>query len=585
MTLQNKMPNAESMAESQPFRSSKSRLAFSAETLFYGSQNTIVQDIKEDLESLEKVPPAREHGGCNSSTVSVAMRASFRGLDGGYGWVITLGSFISFLVEGAFERGEGIMYPHFLERFHESYQLTALPCAMASTLRFLLSPLASLVCNHYSIRASVMFGAIVFTSGMFLTQFADSILLLLFTYGILTGCGRAFFSGPALVVIGLYFHQRRGLASGMALSGVGFGSFLLVPLIDYLLEHFNFQGAFLILSGIAANIIVVAMLYRPLSTNNRYLAIAAQRKMHALVAKQPTKEEHGNTVVDFETLTSFKEEMRKAKAISTRDSDGQMSLPFLLTKSGRLETKTVKPQSSASKWPSCFQRLYTVLCDNCCCNICFPVEDFHRNQDGQRQNSVFQLHLVREKAFMFYCITTFFFTGNFKVVMMFLPTLVQSKGHTLQEAALMFSLTGLLDVISRISFGFLLDVQLVRQYRMQIFNFVLLCMAFLAAILPAMSSFIWAFVVLGMFSLCGSLYLISRTLVLVDLIGEPRLSNAFGILMFFQGIGTLLSPLLAGLLLDIYGNVSYSFYLASAFGAASTVCMFASVYWHNLSAR
>ncbi|RUS69319.1 hypothetical protein EGW08_022918, partial [Elysia chlorotica] len=393
---------------------------------------------------------------------SVAMQASFRGLDGGYGWVITLGSFISFMVEGAFERGEGIMYPYFLQRFQASNQLTTLPCAMASTLRFLFSPLASMVCNRYSIRASVMFGGIVFTLGVFLSQFADSILVLLFTYGVLTGYGRAFFSGPSLVVIGLYFRRRQGLASGLALSGVGFGSFLLVPLIDYLLKTYGFQGAFLVLSGVAANMLVVAMLYRPLSTNNRYLAVGAKRKGGA----------------------------------------------------------------------------------------------------AQRAGSGSNTSLVRDKAFMFYCITTFFFTGNFKVVLVFLPTLVQSKGFTLQDAALMLSLTGLIDVAARIGFGFLLDVELVGRYRMVMFNCVLLCMSVTAAVMPLMETFPRLFAALVLYALCASLYLTSRTVVLMDLIGEQQLSNAFGILMFCQGFGTLLSPPLAGLLLDLYGNIRYGYFLA-----------------------
>ena len=570
---------------------SHSRFSFDAETLLYtvSERSVFSREIEEEIEVRERGGPDPLEG-CVSpaKTASVALRANIRGLDGGYGWVITFGSFISAMVEGAFERGEGIMYPYFLERFHESHQMTTLPGAMASTLRFLLSPLASIVCNRYSIRTSVMFGALVFTSGVFLTQFAHSLYMLMFTYGFLTGCGRAFFSGPSLIVIGLYFRERQGLASGIAVSGVGLGTFLLVPIFSWCFETYLFQGAFLALSSAAAQMLVVAMLYRPLSTNNRYLALAAKRKLEKCLANRQTEERDIQAVIDPETVANFREEMAKANALSTRSSEVDMALPFRLTKSGRLETGNVRSLSTIAPTASRCQKVKAVFCDNCCCVICFPVEDFNVNQDqettGPREQSHVS-HLIRDKAFIFYCLTTFFLTGSLKVVYLFLPVLVESKGRSLQDAARLLSLAGAVDVLSRICSGFAMDMSKVRPYRMRVFNCFLVGMCIFSGLLPLMADFIGIIAAMVAYSMCASLCLTGRTVVLVDLIGLRKLSSAFGILMFFQGFGTLLCPPLAGHLLDVYGVIDYGYYLASANMAVAAVCMNISINWHNLLAR
>ncbi|GFR60138.1 monocarboxylate transporter 14 [Elysia marginata] len=566
--------------------SPNSQAVFKAETLLYTLNKTNL-----DIGGKDEVDDHHHHHEKDdhlSSGTTTALQASFRGLDGGYGWLITLGAFIAFVVEGAFERGEGIIYPYFLERFRQSNQLTTLPSATASTLRFMLSPVASVVCNRYSIRASAMVGAVVFALGVFLTQFAQTIIELFFTFGLLTGCGRAFFSGPGLIVIGLYFRQRQGLASGIAMSGVGCGAFLLVPLIDFLFKEYGFQGAFLILSGIACNILVVAMLYRPLSTNNRYLAVAAQQKLRVYMSKQHSEHDHHGSRVSIarKTLSCFEEEMRKARAISTRISDEAMALPFRVTRSGHVETEMVQSHNALPQPSSRCQKLRAVLCHNCCCDICFPVEDFNVNVGGRKKTeSGFQPQLLLHKAFMFYSFAIFFFVSSFKIVLVFMPILMQTKGSSLQDAAFMLSLAGLLDVLSRICFGFLLDARFVRPYRERLFNFVLVGMAVAAGLLPTMDTLIGIGVTFAAYSMGASFCLIGRTVVLVDLIGARKLSSAFGIHLFIQGFGALLGPPVAGLLLDVYGSISYGYYFASVCMAASAACMSASISFHSLSHR
>ena len=62
----------------------------------------------------------------------------------------------------------------------------------------------------------------------------------------------------------LYFKKRRSLANGIAMCGSGVGVFVLSPLLKYLTDQYDWDGAVLILAGIALNGLVAAALYRPL---------------------------------------------------------------------------------------------------------------------------------------------------------------------------------------------------------------------------------------------------------------------------------------------------------------------------------
>ena len=67
----------------------------------------------------------------------------------------------------------------------------------------------------------------------------------------------------AVVSVNFYFEKRRSFAMGIAVCGSGVGTFLLTPLNRYLIEKFDWSGAFLIKAGFVLNGCVFGMLMRP----------------------------------------------------------------------------------------------------------------------------------------------------------------------------------------------------------------------------------------------------------------------------------------------------------------------------------
>lgn len=46
---------------------------------------------------------------------------------------------------------------------------------------------------------------------------------------------------PSLIIVGMYFDKHRGLAAGLGCSGVGVGTFCIVPFTQWLFDTYDFQ--------------------------------------------------------------------------------------------------------------------------------------------------------------------------------------------------------------------------------------------------------------------------------------------------------------------------------------------------------
>ncbi len=58
---------------------------------------------------------------------------------------------------------------------------------------------------------------------------------------------------PAVVCVGYYFETKRSLATGIAVCGSGFGTFVFAPLATMLVREYDWWGANLILAGLILN--------------------------------------------------------------------------------------------------------------------------------------------------------------------------------------------------------------------------------------------------------------------------------------------------------------------------------------------
>lgn len=74
-------------------------------------------------------------------------------------------------------------------------------------------------------------------------------------------------------------------------------------------------------------------------------------------------------------------------------------------------------------------------------------------------------------------------------------------------------------------------------------------------------------------------YISLTSIILVDLLGLDKLTNAFGLLILFRGAAAILGPPLAGMIYDATKSYDIPFFLAAALFGISTVLSFLSPFF------
>ncbi|XP_038596820.1 monocarboxylate transporter 2 [Tachyglossus aculeatus] len=184
--------------------------------------------------------------------------------DGGWGWVVVFGAFISIGFSYAFPKAITVFFKEIQEIFHTSYSEIAWISSIMLAVMYAGGPISSILVNKFGSRPVMIAGGILCSMGMIASSFCNSVIELYICVGVIGGLGLAFNLQPALTMIGKYFYKNRPIANGLAMAGSPVFLSTLAPLNQFLFNHYGWKGSFLILGAILLNCCVAGSLMRPI---------------------------------------------------------------------------------------------------------------------------------------------------------------------------------------------------------------------------------------------------------------------------------------------------------------------------------
>nr|XP_020668276.1 monocarboxylate transporter 2-like isoform X2 [Pogona vitticeps] len=184
--------------------------------------------------------------------------------DGGWGWAVVFGAFISIGFSYAFPKSIAIFFKEIQDFFGTSYSAIAWVSSIMLAAMYGGGPLSSILVNRFGSRPVVIFGGLLCGLGMVSAAFCTSIFQLYLCAGFITGLGLALNLQPSVIIIGKYFLKRRPLANGLAMAGSPVMLCTLAPLNQLLFDNFGWRGSFFILGAILLNCCVAGALFRPI---------------------------------------------------------------------------------------------------------------------------------------------------------------------------------------------------------------------------------------------------------------------------------------------------------------------------------
>jgi OFA family oxalate/formate antiporter-like MFS transporter len=175
-----------------------------------------------------------------------------------YGWLVVAAAFgVTFVGFGG-AYSFSAFFESLQREFSASRGSVSLVFSLAGFLYFGLGFVSGPLADRWGSRSMAILGMLLLGVGLALASAARSLNQVYAAYGLGVGLGVGFSYVPVVGAVQRWFVKQRGLASGLAVSGIGVGTLVMPPVAAFLIEAFGWRTAYLVLGGSAA-VVGVAM--------------------------------------------------------------------------------------------------------------------------------------------------------------------------------------------------------------------------------------------------------------------------------------------------------------------------------------
>ena len=147
-----------------------------------------------------------------------------------YAWVVVWGAFFSMAVIFGVVYSFAALFESFAAEFAAQRADVSLVFGICGLIYFVLGAGGGILADRFGPRLVCTAGMLCIAAGLLATSFATSMSAVYLTYGVGIGVGVALVYTPSIACVQPWFTQRRGLAAGIASSGIGAGTVVL-PLL------------------------------------------------------------------------------------------------------------------------------------------------------------------------------------------------------------------------------------------------------------------------------------------------------------------------------------------------------------------
>lgn len=170
-------------------------------------------------------------------------------------WTVVLAALSINLVLGVLYAW-GVMAKALVGQWHWSKTEAALPFTVSTAAFAIMMIFAGRLQDKIGPRVVVMLGGIILGVGLILSSFAQTPLVMVLTFGVIGGLGIGLgYSATTPPCIKWFPPARKGLITGIVVSGVGLAAVYISPLTQYLLKGHTISKTFMFL-GLGAIVLV-----------------------------------------------------------------------------------------------------------------------------------------------------------------------------------------------------------------------------------------------------------------------------------------------------------------------------------------
>ncbi|XP_015179822.1 PREDICTED: monocarboxylate transporter 3-like isoform X2 [Polistes dominula] len=186
--------------------------------------------------------------------------------------------------------------------------------------------------------------------------------------------------------------------------------------------------------------------------------------------------------------------------------------------------------------------------------------------------TMMDVSLLKDPVFLLIGISNVFGMAGLYVPFVYLVDAAILDGIESNSASFLLSIIGITNTVGRVACGYVADFPQVDSLLLN--NICLIISTLAVAATPFCHSYASYIAMSIFFGIAISGYISLTSIILVDLLGLDKLTNAFGLLILFRGAAAIVGSPLAGAVYDATQSYSIPFFMAGFFFFVSTVTSF-----------
>lgn len=558
--------------------------------------------------------------------------------DGGWGWAVVFASFMIHVIADGITYTLGIFVVEWMNEFKQGRGFASLVPSILVGVTLGVGPIASVLTTRYGWRIVTIVGAVVGAAGMAVSAAAPNVAMLYASIGVVAGLGFGFIYLPAIVSVSGYFEKKRAFATGIAVCGSGFGTFIFAPLNSYLILHFEWRGAILFVAAVVLLCALLGLIFRPLTptigideasesrdlapkieeegnhdepngnqklppeiqlngdsmkpiafqmgnANGNFDGVGRFALSHPVLSNSPAKK----NVVQFGSHSRIYESSTPAVQNPSHHAHAhRYSHHHLGHPSSAMFRKDIfyaaslenipEYKSNPKRYSRQIQKAQTEeLKRELKSQVTTPTASLTNMAPDRKEDSspssccgclksskafrqMVDMSLIKDSVFLIFAISNFFTSIGFNIPYVYTVDRALLLGIDVQKASMLLSAIGIANTGGRIVLGYISDKTWFNRLHLYA-GCIIVC-----GLSMCLSNFCLDYasqvVYCAIFGVTSGAYIGLTPVVLVDLLGLDKLTNAFGLLMLFQGIASVIGPPITGVLRDLSGDFETGFYFA-----------------------
>nr|CDS28168.1 monocarboxylate transporter [Hymenolepis microstoma] len=603
--------------------------------------------------------------------------------DGGWGWVVLVGSFMCMFFVDGLSFSFGIILADVQESFQCSTTTISLAGSFIVGFTLISGPIVSAISNVVSFRILVWVGSLVSFCSILTASFVYDVYSFIILYGVITGISFGLIYLPSATIVTQWFAKRRATATGISVCGSSIGSAVYSIIIPRLVKLYSWRGCMAIMAAFTLNCFAAGFVFFSVRDYQRMKSQKIQKsdarekseishtqeigqsvnsdyhkgneiEMESGICNQVPKPEHGDRpgshvtnppaivqenqtetnrmyssnghlppVVDILTVSKVVEDVVNARGNSRPykfpkrhrtlsveptagasihvkyDQSHGSSILFTSSVSlrphmqggvhvdqkvreeikRRLERETELPVNRADFfYTTSMARLNEFVSSHTVDEYVRSVtrigaSDIIEAVDGEvgkepkiQSNSVirmlselFDVSLLGSPTFAVLLASSVFGLLGYPVPYMFLSNEAQGLGFTVESSANLLVYLSAVNTVGRIVAGVISDWPCTDALLVN--NAALITAGIACMLLPILPTYAGHVAYAVTFGLSIAAFVSLRIILLVEMLGLDRLTNAYGFLLLFQGVAYMASSPILAAFYDAYSDYRFTFLL------------------------